>query len=140
MSDAPSTPKDASADTPADMNPRGLWPLWFKQQEWRQKLERKATHKALDIPDDDMNITQTKVGIGTAGAIGIAAAVGLPSMAAVGIMAWALLKEKSAPTAPTPTTPSVEVPDTEYEVRFFDKDGKPISVKPISELKKEAHQ
>lgn len=136
MSDTPLTPKDASADTPADMNPRGLWPLWFKQQEWRQKLERKATHKALDIPDDDMNITQTKVGIGTAGALGIAAAAGLPSMAAVGVLAWALLRDKGEPTPP-PTPPAVDVADTEYEVRFFNAKGELIDIPHISTKPKE---
>lgn len=129
MSDEPQVPKGVSADTPSDVNQRGIWPLWTRQQEWRQKLERKATHKALDIPDDDMNITNTKTGISTGGAIGIAAAAGIPSLAAAAILGFALLKDKSEP--PKAVDP-VTVNDTEYEVLFYDKDGNPISVPHIS--------
>ena len=136
MSTVPEVPKDGSADAPSDVNKRGLWPLWHRNQEWRENLSKKLAHKALDITDDDMNITQTKVGIGTAGALGIAAAAGLPSMAAVGGMAWALLRDKGEPTPP-PTTPAVDVGDSEYEVLFFDKDGNQISVPHISTKPKE---
>lgn len=121
------TPKDGSADVPADVNKRGLWPLWLRNQEWREELSRKAAHKSLDIPEDEMNIINTKTGIGTWGAMGIAAAAGLPGLAAAGVLAFALLKDRDdAPPA------SMDVGDSEYEVLFYDRDGNPISIPHIS--------
>lgn len=129
MSTDPQTPQDGSADVPADVNRRGIWPLWHRNQEWRDKLSQKLAHKALDIPDDDMNITNTKVGIGTAGVIGIATAAGLPGVLLAGYL---LFKDaRPEPTAPQPS-PEVSVPDTEYDVLFYDKDGNPIQVPHIS--------
>ena len=55
----------------------------------REKLYMRAAHKALDIPEDDMQINANRTGIGTLGAIGIAAAAALAPTA---LVSWMLLK------------------------------------------------
>lgn len=54
------------------------WQLWESNQRWQDKLARRATHKALDIPDDDMQIRTSKRGIGAAGLIGALMVATLP--------------------------------------------------------------
>jgi len=103
-------------------------------QKWQQNLHRKAAHKSLDIPDGELgNIsTTTKTGIGALGAVGIAAAAGLPTAALCAAILFGL--GRAAPAA-LPAAPAAAVPDTEYDVRFYDKDGKLIEVPHISRKK-----
>jgi hypothetical protein len=49
-------PRETS-DTPADVHLPWFWTLWRRNQAWRDNLARRATHKALDIPEDDMQIS-----------------------------------------------------------------------------------
>lgn len=124
-------PIDTSVDAPKDVNGRSIWPNWANQQEWQNKLHEQAVRKALDIPSDDMQIVQNKTGIGTAGAVGIAAAAGIPSALTAGALALSLMGGSGeAPQPPPPTS----VSDSEYTVRFFDKDGNLIEVPHISQL------
>ena len=74
---------------------------------------RRATHKALDVPDEDVNI---RTGIGWKELAVIAAMV----LGAGGVAAYF---QQSPPVAPV-SSPV----DSEYEVRFFDADGKPIKL------------
>lgn len=53
-----------SADTPADVRLPWFWTLWGRNQSWRDNLSRQAAHKALDIPDTDMQISTTTTGVG----------------------------------------------------------------------------
>jgi hypothetical protein len=123
-------PLDTSADAPKDVNGRSIWPNWANQQEWQNKLHEQAVRKALDIPSDDMNIVQNKTGIGTAGAIGIAAAAGIPSALTAGALALSLMGGSGeAPQSPEPPA----ISDSEYQVLFYDKDGNPIVVPHISQ-------
>lgn len=39
----------------------GLYDFWKANQQWKDKLYKKASHKALDIPEDDMNINSGNV-------------------------------------------------------------------------------
>lgn len=51
-----------------------------KMEDRRSNLGMKVAHKALDIPEDDMNIKVKHTGIGAVGAVGIAlAAAALPT-------------------------------------------------------------
>ena len=45
-----------SKDTPSDVHAATIYPRWTANAIWRDKLAEKATKKALDIPDDDVNI------------------------------------------------------------------------------------
>lgn len=37
-----------------------LWARWGRQMDWRQNVEEQAVRKALDLPDNDMNLTVDK--------------------------------------------------------------------------------
>lgn len=126
-------PIDTSVDAPKDVNGRSIWPNWANQQEWQNKLHEQAVRKALDIPSDDMQIVQNKTGIGTAGAVGIAAAAGIPSALTAGALALSLMGGDGETKAPEPP-PAASVSDTEYDVRFYDANGNLIPVEHISQL------
>jgi hypothetical protein len=85
--------------------------LWQKNQVWRDNLARRAAHKALNIPDEDMQIhSSNQSGIGAAGAVGIAAVCGvLPIAAALGTY---LLLKTPAPI----TAPAVQEWDLQYKI------------------------
>lgn len=134
MTDAPN---GVSANVPSDVNGRGIWPLWFKNQEWKQRIEEQAVRKALDIPANDLQITNnTQSGIGTAGTVGLVAAAGLPGLA---LAAASIFGGSSTPTPPA--TPPAQPPaavspaDSSYDVLFYDKDGNQIDVPHVSQRK-----
>lgn len=122
--------------SPQKANPHDfLWPHWLRSQEWRQSLERKATHKALDIPDDDMQIKVDKSnsnnGIGALGAIGIAAAA---SAVPGGALLYQAMQQTGADKAVIQTVaPAVpgqpqQPGKAEFDILFYDKDGNQIAV------------
>lgn len=134
-------PPNETMDSPADVHLPWFWTMWRRNQQWRENLAKKAAHKSLDIPDDDMQIHNTRTGISAGGAIGIAAAAGIPGAIASGILGYSLLTKPSEVPAPEPSQPTVScpaVPDSEYDVLFYDKDGNPISVPHISTRPKTA--
>lgn len=113
---------DNIGSQPVDKNQ--LYGRYQRQEDRRDRLGMKAAYKALDIPEDDMQINANKIGIGTAGMAAVALAAGLPSALLAGLL---LLKQSE--TAPPPVAPpEVTVPDTEYDVLFYDKDGNLIEV------------
>lgn len=85
---------------PADGGIKPWWGTWQKSVDWRDKLYRKAAHKTLDIPDDDMQINSHKSGVGALGLIGVALAAGFPGA----MLAYQMLRGPETPVA-TPTTP-----------------------------------
>ena len=87
-----------------------------------QRLNRKIVATSLDLPwnEDEMDVRVNK-GIGAGGAIGIALAAGLPGLVAVGLMSGVLDKFTKPPAAVSPA-------DSEYDVRFYDADGKLINI------------
>jgi len=99
-------------------------------EDRRARFAERIAHKAADMAmEDPMQITNTRAGIGTAGIMGIAAAAGLPGLTAAAILGYALLKGDGAPQAPSqPPAAAASPADSEYEVRFYDKDGKLIEV------------
>uniref|UniRef100_A0A6M3KW04 Uncharacterized protein n=1 Tax=viral metagenome TaxID=1070528 RepID=A0A6M3KW04_9ZZZZ len=99
-----------------------LYGNYERSLKWQDDLHRRATHKALDMADDmafEQHVTRT--GMGWKELAVIAAAL----LGGGGLAAYALrdppLVQQQAPL------------DSEYEVRFFDADGNPISVPHISE-------
>lgn len=97
----------------------------------RQRLAHKVAAKALDMDDEDMNIDASKSGIGAAGIVGIGAIAGLPSILLAAFLVWQSMQAQ--PAQEPPAQPEVNVPDTSYDVLFYDADGKPIKVSHISE-------
>ncbi len=51
VKDKPMTTSQTASEIKA-----GLYDEYNKGQEWKRSLQRKVTHKALDIPDDDVDI------------------------------------------------------------------------------------
>lgn len=90
--------------------------------DWRDKLHRKLAHKSLDIAEDeDVYVNNSKTGLGW------------KELLVLGLMTLAGLYffQKLGPQSPLPST-NISPSDSEYEVRFFDKDGNPIIVPHIS--------
>lgn len=108
-----------------------LYGEWLKGQEWKRQLQKSVTHKALDVAEaDDVNLSVNKnTGVGNAGLIGAVAAAGLGPA----ILGLAMLL-RGGQTAPPATAPGPA--DANYQIRFFDKDGRPINVKPLEEKPK----
>ena len=78
-----------------------LYGEFQKHQQQRDKLGLRMAHKALDIPEDDMNImantTTNKTGLGALGAVGVAlASAAVPSALA----AYLAFKEPAHSPAP----------------------------------------
>jgi hypothetical protein len=95
-----------------------LYGVFERSAKWRDDLHRKATHKALDIADEmDFNQTLTRTGM-TWKELAVIAAM-LLGGGALGMHYFA--SERQAPPV-----------DSEYEVRFYDKDGNPIHVPHVS--------
>lgn len=98
----------------------------------KQKLWMKSVHKALDVAEDDVQFNQSvKNGMGWKELAVIAAMV----MSGVGLTGAIVSQMSQQPQAPPVVTAPVspgDLADTEYEVRFYDKDGNPIDVPHIS--------
>ena len=92
----------SSNNNSAGIDKEFLYGKFQRAVDWQQKLAKKASYKALDIAEDDVNINANKTGIGALGAIGIALAAGLPSMGMAGLLAYSMLGDKPETTAPTP--------------------------------------
>lgn len=104
-----------------------------KHQDRKNNLAIKAAHKALDIADDDMNITATTnnhkgSGIGTLGAMGIAAVAGLAPVLAIWGMGGMPGIPKALPQVPVMTQPAAQQLDSEWDVEelLADANGKII--------------
>lgn len=98
---------------------QGLFGWWHKSIKWQDDLHRRACHRALDMPEDDMNI---RTGLGWKEL----AVIGAMVLGAGGLGIWGT----STPETPQPQPPATAPGDSEYDVRFFDADGKPIDLEP----------
>lgn len=121
----------------AEVNKDELWGRYQKHQDAQNKLALQVAHKALDEPQDDMNIkadrTNITNGIGTLGALGIAAASGLLGLGGLGA-GLMLARPSIAPLPPPMTTPKQY--DAIYEEQQPDGSWKAIKREPL-EMKHE---
>lgn len=118
-----------SADAPIDVDKESLYGEVIRQSRWKDDLHKKAAHKALDIPeDDDMNVDNSRTGIGAWGAIGIAAMAGLPPTILAAVLAWNALKPESKPEHKV----EVEPVKSEFDVIHYDQHGNVIDVPHVS--------
>lgn len=105
------------------------WARWARNADWRDKLHKRAAHKSLDIPEEDVinaNRETTVTGMSPLGVVGIALATAIPSVAAI-MLAWQALKTPAMLVPQTlPAQPGAV--DSEYDVLFYDRNGKPIDV------------
>lgn len=103
-------------------------------------IHLQAARKALDLAEDPMSVNVTKTGISTMGALGIA---GLSALGPLGMLAGYLLmnqlKPDAAPQTPLPpvvapqTPPQSEKWESDYVIKFYDRNGKLIDVPNIKE-------
>ena len=126
MSDLESSSKEPEPGMEGKGLPSGggvmsWWKSWQARTDWQDKLYRKAAHKTLDIPDDDMQINTHKSGVGAIGLIGVALAAGVPG----GLIAYQMLKGTGEPAPPVITPPPhVTVDALNLKVRWWvDENG-----------------
>lgn len=96
-------------------------------EDRKAKFRRKVAHKAVDMAmeDDPLQVINTKTGITTPGAVGIAAILGASALG------YGYMNRPESPPAQPPA--AVAGPyDSEYSVTFYDKDGNLIEVPHIS--------
>lgn len=111
-----------------------------KERDDKHDLYMKAGHKALDIGRDaegdlgDINANRTvhNHGVPLGGAVMAVALTGLCTF-----LLFDRFLDKQQPQAPAAAPTQTKAPtDSEYMVRFYDKDGKPIDVPHISQKPK----
>lgn len=113
----------------SEIDKEQLYGRYQKQEDKRAALGMKMAHKALDIPEDDMqiNANKTTTGIGTLGVLGVA---GLSALIPGALAAYMMLKPAADAIAPAPTKPPAQVapvaPGEDYwiEIPWEMKDGK----------------
>jgi hypothetical protein len=112
----------ATTDTGGDQLKDVLYRDYNQGRSWKQRLHRQAVHKALDIaPEDDVQITQKSSGLGWR-----ELAIIIAGMVAGTVVTGQLISKPAAAIQP------VSPVDSEYDVRFYDKDGQLIEVPHIS--------
>ena len=116
-----SSPEKTGNGLPAGGGIAAWWRSWQARTDWQEKLYRRAAHKSLDIPDDDMQINTHKSGIGALGLMGVALAAGLPG----GLVAYQMLKGPADTVPPVITPPpQVTVEALNLKVRWWvDENG-----------------
>lgn len=112
---------NSSTDEVIDKNK--LWGWWYKDKQWQSDLHRKASHKALDIPEEMGDITSTT---STQTGMGWKELVALGGLGLGGL--YVMNDGKKEYVTPPPTPAATAPADSEYEVRFYDKDGNQITV------------
>ena len=107
-----------------------LYGKFQEGQDWRSNLHKKLAHKSLDIGlDDEVNVdnSRTATGMGWKELAVIAAA----GLGGTGLF----MSLQPQPSQPAPQVSPL--PDSDYVVRFFDKDGNLIDVPHISKRPQE---
>ncbi len=102
---------------------KALFGEYTRAQKWKDNLFRKGCHKALDIPDDDMQIHTHNQGITGRH---IVALFGLAMAAAMG---WRALQPAPTPAIPNAGNDHSAVSPQEFKVEFWAEDGTEIDVK-----------
>ncbi len=129
---APAVPAEPAVDDNTETK-KNIWQRWGRKQDWQNDLEKKAAYKSFDIPEeDDTNLTKTNTTTNTGasgGAIAAAAlAGGIPATVLAAMVGLSSMRG-SQPQAATPAAPpAVSVPDSAYDVLFFDAQGNQVAV------------
>ena len=101
-----------SSSQSSEIDKESLYGEFLHNQRWREKLSRRATHKALDMPDDEMQINVQKgMTWRELLILGLMFPAGLSAAAAI----WRLMQPGAAPPADTPAAQVDTDSDTKYE-------------------------
>lgn len=118
-----------SQDTPQDVDKRALYGWWFKHSAWRDDLDKRMAHKALDIPEtEDMQNVGNRNGMTWRELL----AIGALLLAGGGMYQYFNHETHQAAPATAPV-PSGGPADSEYEIRFYDADGRLVPVPHITQ-------
>jgi len=95
--------------------------MYAKNWEWRDKLNRLFTYRALDIPlDDDMNNVGNRNGMTWRELLAIGALLG----AGYGVAQFNTTNVTPEPAPPVASTPA----DAGYDIVFYDSEGNQIQL------------
>ena len=101
---------------------QGLWGWWHSHQQWADRLHRKAAHKALDIEDDAMIVSNKGVSAGGLVGVGLLTMLGpVLTAAAIGYL-WYQSQQSNPTEPPAATAPA----DAGYNVVFYDAEGNEV--------------
>lgn len=89
-----------------------------RTQKWKDRLYKSLCHKSLDIPEDDVNITQQGITGKYLVALGI--------LILIGLLGWRAMAPEALRVSPPAVAPAVQ----EYEVSFWAEDGTEYEVQP----------
>jgi hypothetical protein len=114
MADKPEQKNGELAPNPYE----GTWARWARNIDWRDKLHKKASHKALDIPEDDViqssNKEITNNGLGFKELI----ALGLLGLGGAYMITNNNNQQPTPPTQPPPVVAPDNDTDTISDVSF----------------------
>lgn len=105
----------------AEIDKEQLYGENTRHSRWRDRLACKASHKALDIPEDEViqaNRIDRRRGFGPLAVAGVAGVAGVP---AILLALVTLLRQPSAPEFTRPTSepkPPAVAPDTAYDAVY----------------------
>lgn len=115
-----------------EIDKQQLYGNFQRSKDWKDTLYKDVCHKALDIAED-MGVQANRIVNGMSWRE-------LAVIGAVVLGGWKLWQGQSPVISPPPppaaVAPAAPPTDAEYEIRFFDADGKPIRVDHISNLPK----
>ncbi len=104
-------------------NKEHLYGEFLNSMRWRQKTARRATNKALDLPEDDVNTNvSNRTGLDWKGL----AILGATVLGAFGLYQFRPQAEPQAPPPPLAQQAPAPVVDEEWELRLFDSEGNVI--------------
>jgi len=116
-----------------EIDKAALYGRYQEQEDARLALGMKAAHKALDIPQDDMQITSTTnnttTGVGTKELLLGLGAIGIPAAMLVGYLLW-----RGGPTAPE-VKPATVGYEAIYEQQQSDGTWKELRREPLGAKK-----
>lgn len=113
-----------SDDTPADVDKQTIHGWWLRQALWRDDLDRRLSHKALDIPEQE-----PMENVGNRSGMTWRELLAIGALLLTGGGMYQILNQQTV-KAPAP---AVDPVDSEYEIRFYDQDGRPVEVPHISQ-------
>lgn len=116
----------------ADVDKEALYGRFFAGEDRKARIYERGVLQSLDLADDEMNVS-TRVdrrGLGAGAVSSIAAIAGVPSLAALGLLAWQIMRGDERP-APAPSSPPAQLqhehePDTDSALYLLDKRPTPI--------------
>ena len=116
-----------ASDTPVDVDKRSLYGEWLRNSRWRDALARRATHKALNMPEDDMQIHASH-GLDWKGLAVIVAGLVLAGLGG----GYVVSSQSQQTTQQAAPTEAAEIDPQAFEVRFYDAEGNLVPVPHVS--------